>query len=145
MSDVTNINDLHLFQLKVSGESLVLLRDEDHLLRRFGQVEFRRFSEKQNSEFIIRAVADEIWSCIFGAIEFTLVDLRPASPSENIAKRLTLHTENPQGLLIPFGVAYSIQADENAQAIRVTTHVDGVHNDDKIIASEDLSEITSNL
>lgn len=145
MSDVTIISGLYLFPLNVTGESLVFIRDDDHLLRRFGQVEIRKIPAKFSSEFVLRAVADEIWTTFIGSLEFILIDRRQGSASENQALKLILQAENQQGLLIPFGVAYSFHAEEDSQAIRVTTHADGTHAEDRIVPREALSDLTSNL
>ena len=145
MSDVTKFSGLHLFLLTVSGESVVLVRDDDHLLRRFGQVEIRKIPAKSSSDFVLRAVADEIWTTIIGSLEFILVDRRQGSTSENQALKITLQADNMQGLLIPFGVAYSIHAEEDSQALRLTTHTDGTHTEDRTLPREALSDLTSNL
>ncbi len=145
MNDVSNINGVHLFPLKVSGEGFILTRDEDHLLRRFGQVEVRKFPNIVTTDFVIRAVADEIWAVITGGLGITLVDRRQDSPTQNQSLKIAIMSENSQGLLIPFGIAYSIKADEHSLALRVTTHSDGTHPEDQSLSPEALSEFTSQL
>ncbi|UCD99654.1 MAG: hypothetical protein JSV42_02680, partial [Chloroflexota bacterium] len=77
------IPDVYVLDLERIEGRLVLLRDNDHLLRRFGQVEYINLEEGQETNFVLRVVADEIWSVIGGEVTLTLVDKRDDSPSGN--------------------------------------------------------------
>jgi dTDP-4-dehydrorhamnose 3,5-epimerase-like enzyme len=138
MSSDFPISDLYLFPLQLDEGQLALLRRDDHLLRRFGQAEVRRFKAGVQSPFKLRAVADEVWTPLHGVAQFTLIDLRPASPSENQSLEITLDAEQPQALLVPFGVACSIATQDGAELLRLTTHADGDHAEDRVISREDL-------
>lgn len=132
-----SIPDVYCFDLVQEGNHLVLLRDSDHLLRRFGQIEIRELRAGEKSQFVLRISADEIWSVTQGEIDLHLIDKRADSPSENQTMKLTLSEVQPQAVLIPFGVAYGFSAMKQSQLIRITTHVDGTHPEDKIFPPEE--------
>ncbi len=125
------IPDVYVLDLEPIDGRLVLLRDKDHLLRRFGQVEYIKFEKGQEISFILRAVADEIWSVIGGEVTLTLVDKRDDSPSENKFLKIQLSASKSQSVLIPFGVAYRFEVIKKAQMLRVTTHTDDTHPEDQ--------------
>ncbi len=56
-----------------------VLSDQDHLLRRFGQVQVIRKSPGRSETLCLREVADEVWALIEGQVEFTWYDLRQDS------------------------------------------------------------------
>jgi dTDP-4-dehydrorhamnose 3,5-epimerase-like enzyme len=141
MSDQIPIGDVCQLLIEFEADRLVVLRDEDHLLRRFGQVEIRRFAANTKTPFMLREEADEVWASIEGVVEFALVDRRPGSPSENSSMLVELEAKNPQTLLVPFGVAYSISCRQDCILIRLTTHSDGVHPGDQTIPVETLSHL----
>ena len=132
------IPDLYLLDLKWDGNRLVLLQEDDHLLRRFGQVDLHRIKKGQTTLFTCREVADEIWTLISGRAVFTLIDKREESPSENQNVIITLDETSPQALLVPFGVACAVQTKQDSQLIRLTTHLDGTHSGDKTFPFEEL-------
>ena len=138
VSDQNLIPDVNLLDLKWDGDRLVFLREDDHLLRRFGQVEVRRIKKGQITPFSCREVADEIWAVFSGQVVFTLIDKREKSPSENQTVEFFLDEGSPQALLVPFGVAYAIQTEQDSQLIRLTTHLDGTHPGDKTFPFEEL-------
>jgi hypothetical protein len=138
-----SIPDVFLLDLERTEGRLVLLRDTDHLLRRFGQVENRNLTEGEETSFLLRKVADEIWSVIAGEVTLTLVDKREGSPSENKSMRIKLSEIQPKAVLVPFGIAYHISAQKNAQMIRISTHADGTHSDDQILPSNEFDSILS--
>ena len=67
-----SIPDVYCFDLVQEGNHLVLLRDSDHLLRRFGQIEIRELRAGEKSQFVLRISADEIWSVTQGEIDLHL-------------------------------------------------------------------------
>ena len=141
MSEQIPIGDVCRLLIEFESDRLVVLRDEDHLLRRFGQVEIRRLSASTKTPFMLREAADEVWTSIEGIAEFALVDQRPGSPSENSSMLVELEAVNPQALLVPFGVAYSISCRQDCILLRLTTHSDGVHPGDQTIPVEKLSQL----
>ena len=115
------------------------------MLRRFGQVEMRTFGDTCVSPFVQRAVADEIWVPVSGKAVLHLVDRRAASPDKDVYQRVVLDTAAPQALLVPFGVAYAIENEADTALIRLSTHADGRHPEDKTIPFEELSHLLVEL
>jgi len=79
------IHDLYIRELTVEETDGLakfhVLSDEDHLLRRFGQVQVIRKSPGRSETLCLREVADEVWALIQGQVEFAWHDLRLAPPS----------------------------------------------------------------
>ncbi|MGD8457965.1 MAG: hypothetical protein PVF83_16435 [Anaerolineales bacterium] len=124
------IPDVFILDLDRKEKHLVILSETHHLLRRFGQVEFVHMIKRKETDFSLREIADEIWSVVVGEVSFTLEDKREDSPSENQSMQVELTGSHPQAVLIPFGVAYRIKTIKDSQLIRITTHADGIHEDD---------------
>ncbi len=119
------ISDVVLLPLEKSDrDGLVLLSENHHILRRFGQLEIRRLTAGPVTSFTRRAIADEVWIPLDGEITFLLQDQRPASPSAEQTMEITIHAGQPQALLIPFGVAFAVKVETPSQTIRLTTHAD---------------------
>jgi len=132
------IPDVFVLNLERKGERLVILQEAHYLLRRFGQVELVALRENHEESFFLREIADEIWSVIAGEVSLILVDKRPGSPSENQAMQLVLSETKPQAVLIPFGVAYQFKAARDSRLIRITTHADGMQNEDRILSQDEI-------
>jgi len=112
-----------------------VLRADDHLLRRFGQVQVFRKSPGRSETLCLREVADEVWALIEGKVEFAWHDLRQGSPSQDHWHHL--RAEKPTLVLAPFGVAFGCRALEDpALLIRLSTHVEGEHSGDREIPWE---------
>lgn len=122
MQNQYSIADVHIFPVQRSERRWNLLSDSDHLLRRFGQLEFFSLTEKQSSSFEAREEADEICFVLEGKLAVNMTDLREDSPSYKMEIEIALSAEEPQGLLIPFGVAYSLSTSVGADLLRVSTH-----------------------
>jgi hypothetical protein len=131
------ISDMHVFPLTVSGTRWTLLREKDHLLRRFGQLDLLDLTAAQETDFELRAEADCFLFAINGRAEARLLDLRPNSPSLGSRVTVVLDTEDPQGLLLPFGVACALYAVTDARLIILSTHSD-VHSEDRKATAEEL-------
>lgn len=124
MPDLLAISDLVLFPLEREDARLTILRQSDHLLRRFGLLEIIDLAPDEAATFTLRAEADELWALLAGAAELTLVDHRPASPSRGERVQLMLDASDPQGVLIPFGVAHAFSAADPARLLRLSTHAE---------------------
>lgn len=135
------IPDVFVLNLERKGGRLVVLDEAHYLLRRFGQVELVALKENNEEPFYLREVADEIWSAIAGEVSLILVDKRPGSPSENQSMQLVLSETKPQTVLIPFGVAYQFKAARDSRLIRITTHADGMQNEDRILSQDEIDTI----
>jgi mannose-6-phosphate isomerase-like protein (cupin superfamily) len=136
------IPDVFLLDLEREGERLVILKDTHHLLRRFGQVEYVELKAGEETPFALRVVADEIWSVIAGEVLLSLVDKRQGSPSENKSMQFKLSETRPQAVLVPFGVAFHFKAVKTSQLIRIATHEDGTHEEDRILSQDEVDLIT---
>ena len=123
--------------LDAADASLSLLRFDDHLLRRLGQVDAVRKSPGDLTNLSMRVVADEIWILLEGRAYCRCHDLRAESPSKDTTVEFEL--EAPARALIPFGVAFGWRAlAKPALMLRVSTHQDGDHPQDQIIPLEDI-------
>ena len=69
----------------------------------------------------LRAVADEVYALLEGEIQCAWLDLRESSPGH---ERFVLTTfSDPVLLLVPFGVAFGLQAvGQPALVLRTATH-----------------------
>jgi hypothetical protein len=135
------IPDVFVLNLERKRGRLVILQEAHYLLRRFGQVELVALKENQEEPFFLREVADEIWSVIVGEVSLSLVDKRSGSPSENQSMHLVLSETQPQAVLIPFGVAYQFKAARDSRLIRITTHADGMQNEDRILSQDEIDAL----
>ena len=133
-----SIADMHLFPIERSEERLLLLRDSDHLLRRFGQMDLVPIEAAASTRISQRAEADEIWIILEGEASAKLVDRREGSPSEGAEVQLALSALEPQGLLIPFGVAHSFSSEEGASLLRISTHPDGENPEDSHFEADEI-------
>ena len=134
------IHDLYIHELtQEEADGLTkyhVLCDEDHLLRRFGQVQVVIKSAAREESIHLRVVADEVWALIQGQAEFVWHDLRRDSPTHD--HRYRLHAKTPTLVLAPFGVAFGCRAlDGPASFIRLSTHAEGEHDGDREIPWEE--------
>jgi dTDP-4-dehydrorhamnose 3,5-epimerase len=137
----TSIQDLVVENLSgkldSADASVSLLRFDDHLLRRFGQVDAFRKSPGELKALSMRTVADEIWILLEGRAACRCHDLRSDSPSKDTNIEFIL--DAPARVLIPFGVAFGWRAIDNPTLmLRLSTHQDGDHLQDQLIPLEDL-------
>lgn len=114
------IPDCILMPLSTDSDSWVLLSEEQHLLRRFGEVEL--VSGGQRMTYRARSRADEILIAISGHCSVELVDIRRDSPTRTVHEAVMLAAEVHKSLLIPNGVAYRIRGEQNCRLVRITTH-----------------------
>jgi dTDP-4-dehydrorhamnose 3,5-epimerase-like enzyme len=129
MASQFSISDVVLLQLSKKGHGLIVLKDSDHLLRRFGQIEILQLEAGSIAPTFLRNFSEEVWSVINGNAIFRLVDRRKASPSENKSDIIELDSGKPQTLLVPFGIEFSIEAIEDSTLVRITTHTDDADQD----------------
>jgi len=133
------IYDMHVFQLQRSEGGLPLLREKDHLLRRFGQLELMDLAAGKQTEFALRAEADRFLFVTSGRARVQLIDLRAGSPSQGVHTSLLLDEAEPRGLLVPFGVACAIYAEVDARLIVLSTHSE-VHPEDRAATPDELQK-----
>lgn len=136
------IHDLYVRPLSLDRQGgdvrMVLLCYEDHILSRFGMLEFVRLEPRSSTPFMVREIADEVWTLVQGRVEFVWKDLRLGSPTrDNIH---CLSTREPTLVLVPFGVAFGVRSsDDTSTLIRLTTHADGEHANDQLLSWDRLT------
>lgn len=108
-------------------------------------MEVRKVTAREENQFSLRSVADEIWIPIDGDVDIILVDRRPRSPTEDASFRVSLEAEEKHGLLIPFGVAFMISTETKARLLRLSTHRDDSHEGDQLISAKTLSHLLTEL
>lgn len=141
MSSDIPIHDLYfkrIYPATVQGvTSWVPLRDNDHLLRRFGQIEVVQIGRTASPICRVREVADDVWALIEGSVDLRFKDFRSISPSQG--ETYSSHADEPFLALVPFGVGFGVGAlEEGTLLIRMSTHEDGTHPGDQILAWGDL-------
>jgi hypothetical protein len=139
MADSLPISDLHIFPLSRQDGRLVILHDTDHLLRRFGVLETLSLEPGASTPFNLRAEADQILAPLDGAVDLSLMDMRVESPSHGARAEITLSAADPQGLLLPFGVACRMLSADGARLLRLSTH-SAAHASDRDLADGYLPE-----
>jgi dTDP-4-dehydrorhamnose 3,5-epimerase-like enzyme len=133
------IPDLLIEQLQIeiegTHEFLRLLSFDDHMLRRFGQLDLIRKEPGNLDDLYLRVVADEVWFMVEGAVRCICRDMRPGSPSQD--QEVAFELSTPTRVLVPFGVAFGWQAiGSSALMLRCSTHQDGDHQEDRAIPIE---------
>jgi hypothetical protein len=139
MADSLPISDMHLFPLSREDGRFIILREQDHLLRRFGLLETLSLEPGTKTLFKLRAEADQILAPLDGAVDLSLIDMRVESPSHGARLEVTLSAADPHGLLLPFGVACLLLSADGARLLRLGTH-SAVHAGDRDLADGDLPE-----
>lgn len=136
------IADMLVFPLARVGGSLRLLREADHLLRRFGQLELLDLAAGSRSESQVRAEADRFLFPISGRVAAHLLDLRAGSPSHGAHASFNLSEDELQGVLVPFGVACALHAESNSRVLVLSTHSDA-HPEDRAATVDELQKFTA--
>lgn len=133
------IADMHVFALSRAGGGLVLLREADHLLRRFGKLEVLDLAADTQTEFQLRAEADRFLFLIAGRALLHLLDLRAGSPSHGTHTTILLDEGQPRGVLVPFGVACGTHAEVDCRLVTLSTHSE-VHAQDRAATADELKK-----
>ncbi len=133
------IADMHVFPLQRQQGQLTLLRNSDHLLRRFGQLDVIDIKAGQQTDYTVRAEADRFLFVMDGAAELSLFDMRTQSPSNGERVALSLKAHDPKGVLVPFGVACMLAASADARVISLSTHSE-THTQDSSLNQDELDK-----
>jgi hypothetical protein len=133
------IADMHVFPLQRQQGQLTLLRNSDHLLRRFGQLDVIDIKNGEQTDYTVRAEADRFLFIIDGAAELSLFDMRAQSPSNGTRVALSLTSDEPKGVLVPFGVAYMLYATADTRLISLSTHSES-HTHDTSLHQDELEK-----
>jgi len=126
------ISDAHLVDVKSQKYGVTVLNENDHLLRRFGQIDYVELKAGEKAA-IYRSEADEVWSVVAGEAQIELKDQRERSPTRGVVEVVDMSGITPQALLVPFGVACQIQSENGGKLIRISTHEDDVSSEDQIL------------
>ncbi len=141
MSAQPPIPDMHVFAPQATPHGVVLLREGDHILRRFGELALHNLAAGSQGAYSLRAEADRLLFVIDGVVQACLLDLRPQSPSYGVHATFSLQA-NAQALLAPFGVACSLAAAEPARVLWLSTHSQP-HAGDRDATPDELAQFVS--
>jgi dTDP-4-dehydrorhamnose 3,5-epimerase len=117
-----------------------VLRDDDHLLRRFGQTSVTKTYPGVIKAFHWHQLQDDIWYVAAGMARVVLHDLRSGSPSCGQTQVIYAGEDNPVIILIPAGIAHGYQVLGNQPVIlfyHVTHAYDPKRPDEERIPFDD--------
>lgn len=105
------------------GFFMEILRDDDDMLRRFGQTSYTVSQPGVIKAFHWHRRQDDLWFIAAGTALVGLYDLRDDSPTRGETQSLTAGEEEPLLLLIPAGVAhgYKVLGDKQVALFYHTT------------------------
>lgn len=100
-----------------------ILRDDEQLLKRFGQASLSLAYPGVIKAFHYHHRQDDLWFFPVGNAQAVLFDLREDSPTQNVTNVFYLGEDNPALLVIPVGVAhgYRVLGQKPAQIVYFTT------------------------
>jgi len=94
-----------------------ILRDDDNLLRRFGQTSITKTHPGVIKAFHWHKHQDDIWYVADGMVRVVLYDIRPDSPTCGQTQVIFAGEDNPVVVFIPVGVAHGYQVLGNKPAL----------------------------
>lgn len=122
------------------GFLMEVLRDDDGLLRRFGQSTFTVAYKDTIKGFHWHKRQDDLWFVAAGRASIVLHDLRRKSSTFGVTESINAGEENYKLILIPCGVAhgYKVVSDEPVLLFYHTTEsYDANHPDEERIPYDD--------
>ncbi len=122
------------------GFFMEILRDDDELLKKFGQASISKSYPGVIKAFHYHECQDDLWFFPVGNAQVVLYDLREESTTKGETNVFYLGEDNPNLLMIPAGVAhgYRVLGNEPAYIVYFTTESYNVKNpDEKRIAWDD--------
>jgi dTDP-4-dehydrorhamnose 3,5-epimerase len=96
-----------------------ILRDDDELLKRFGQVSLAKSYPGVIKAFHYHKRQDDIWFFAVGNAQVVLYDKREDSPTKSETNVFYLGEDNPQIVVIPVGVVHGYRVLGNTPAVIV--------------------------
>jgi dTDP-4-dehydrorhamnose 3,5-epimerase len=117
-----------------------ILRDDEGLLRRFGQTSITKSYPGVIKAFHWHADQDDVWYVASGMARIVLYDRRPDSPTCKTTQVIYAGEDNPVIVLIPAGIAHGYQVLGNQPVIlfyHVTKSYDPKSPDEERIAFDD--------
>lgn len=144
MSKTGTIHDVVVKQLVTHADDRgyfrEVLREDDYLLRRFGQTAVTRSYPGVIKAFHWHADQDDVWYVAAGMARIVLHDLREDSPTRGVTQVVVAGEDNPVIVLIPNGIAHGYQVLGN-QPMLLFYHVTDAYNpsapDEKRIPYDD--------
>lgn len=122
------------------GFFMEILRDDDELLKRFGQASLSKSYPGVIKAFHYHERQDDLWFFPVGNAQVVIHDLREESPTKGETNVFYLGEDNPGLLLIPKGVAhgYRVLGQEATVIMYFTTEsYNSEHPDELRIAWND--------
>ena len=124
------------------GFFMEILRDDDELLKRFGQASLSKSYPGVIKAFHYHKRQDDIWIFPVGNAQVVLHDMREDSPTKGATNVFYLGEDNPQIVVIPVGVAHGYRVLGNTPAVIVyftTESYDPKNPDEYRVAWDDPS------
>lgn len=124
------------------GFFMEILRDDDELLKRFGQASLSKSYPGVIKAFHYHKRQDDIWFFPVGNAQVVLHDMREDSPTKGETNVFYLGEDNPQIVVIPVGVAHGYRVLGNTPAVIVyftTESYDPQNPDEYRVAWDDPS------
>jgi dTDP-4-dehydrorhamnose 3,5-epimerase len=113
MSNFGKIHDVVVKKLTTHSDDRgyfrEILREDDNLLRRFGQTSITKTYPGVIKAFHWHEDQDDIWYVADGMARVVLYDRRPGSASMGITQVIYAGEDNPVSILIPTGLAHGYQ------------------------------------
>jgi dTDP-4-dehydrorhamnose 3,5-epimerase len=117
-----------------------VLRDDDGLLRRFGQTAVTKSYPGVIKAFHWHHHQDDLWYVVDGMARIVLYDRRPGSPTCGVTQVIYAGEDNPVLVLIPAGLAHGYQVLGNKPVLlfyHVTQAYDPARPDEQRIPFDD--------
>jgi dTDP-4-dehydrorhamnose 3,5-epimerase len=117
-----------------------VVREDDHLLRHFGQSSITKTYPGVIKAFHWHHNQDDLWYVVDGMARVVLYDRRPGSPTQGVTQVVYAGEDNPVLILIPSGVAHGYQVLGNKPVVlfyHVTQVYDPKHPDEQRIPFDD--------
>ncbi len=117
-----------------------VLRDDDNLLKRFGQTSITRTYPGVIKAFHWHNEQDDLWYVVDGMARVVLYDRRPDSPTRGETQVIYAGEDNPVLIVIPIGIAHGYQVLGNKPVIlfyHTTMSYDPAHPDEERIPFDD--------
>jgi dTDP-4-dehydrorhamnose 3,5-epimerase-like enzyme len=129
-----SISGVAILELGWKEGRLVVLQENNHILRRFGQMDVVKIPEGTSLETHRASGADEVWVLLDGEAVLMLTDQRNESPSLGQSEEIGMNGDTPQAILIPFGVHARISGQSQSTLLRITTHADELFPEDLVFS-----------
>jgi dTDP-4-dehydrorhamnose 3,5-epimerase len=104
-----------------------VLREDDGLLRRFGQSSITKTYPGVIKAFHWHQDQDDLWYVVSGMARVVLYDRRPGSPTQGVTQVVYAGEDNPVIILIPAGIAHGYQV-LGQQPVVLFYHVTQAYN-----------------